>query len=455
MGTTAFYLTFFHVIVIIGKWVRSKRFTTFKEVVRHMFHYSPDPIVWKELDFMSSTDLLFKTMPLWALMMLAAVPWCRRKAWELFFYLHQVVMIVLFVLFYFHSRYFIFTAFLPLALYVVDKLVRWISIYTRCCRVTQIHAYEDMVHLEITVSTLCKCCEFPFLVGSVAYIRIPQAKCMEYHPISIAYNNGNVIGFFIKVVGNERSWSHRLALLSDKTGLRAFVEGPYTMVKRASDQTIVEEERVRKAEKVLRRTYEKNVVVVGGGAGFGGVSANLLDVLRAIERLPVEEQAKYSVSVVIVVRHHAHLECMKNVLAICKRCSFCSLHLYATYRNHPELKANSPKGKDANTLSVPLAKEDGLTEYLEVHYTVSRPDFDAILASLNKEAISAFVCGPKMVAKSFYKALCAQDRPFSFHSDVFDMWCVCWEESFGWCVVNKEVTKVCLVRRWEIDDSRR
>ena len=45
---------------------------------------------------------------------------------------------------------------------------------------------------------------------------------------------------------------------------------------------------------------------------------------------------------------------------------------------------------------------------------------------MKDEPISAFVCGPKMVSKAFYKALCEQKRPFSFHSDVFDMWCVCW-----------------------------
>ena len=261
MGTTAFYLTFFHVFVIICKWIVSKRFTTFKEIMNHMLHYSPFPIDWKGLDFLSSTDLLFKTLPLWTLMMLAAVPLCRRKAWELFFYLHQVVMLLLFVLFYFHSSKFIFTAFLPLALYVLDKLVRWVSIYTRCCRVTQIHAYEDMVHLEITVRSLCKRCEFSNLVGSVAYLRGPKAKCMEYHPISIAYNRGNVLGFFIKVVGGKNSWSQKLARLSDQKDLRAFVEGPYTMVKRASDRSVIESERVQRAEKLLRRTYEKNVVV--------------------------------------------------------------------------------------------------------------------------------------------------------------------------------------------------
>lgn len=426
MGTTAFYLTFFHVFVIICKWIVSKRFTTFKEIMNHMLHYSPFPIDWKELDFLSSTDLLFKTLPLWTLMMLAAVPLCRRKAWELFFYLHQVVMLLLFVLFYFHSSKFIFTAFLPLALYVLDKLVRWVSIYTRCCRVTQIHAYENMVHLEITVRSLCKRCEFSNLVGSVAYLRVPKAKYMEYHPISIAYNRGNVLGFFIKVVGGKNSWSQKLARLSDQKDLRAFVEGPYTMVKRVSDRSVIESERVQRAEKLLRRTYEKNVVVVGGGAGFGGVSANLLDVLRAVKQLPAEEQAKYAVTVVIVVRHHAHLECMKNVLEVCKECPFCKLHLYATYSKNEELKMNSPKGKDANTLTVPLALEESLAEYLEVHYTVDRPDFAGILTTLNEEPISAFVCGPKMVSKAFYKALCEQKRPFSFHSDVFDMWCVCW-----------------------------
>lgn len=367
---------------------------------------------------MGATDLLFKLTPAWGLMMLAAIPWVRRKFWEWFLYLHQIVIVILFILFYYHSRYFINTAVLPLSLYVLDKLVRWISIYSRCCKITTIHAYDDVVHLEITVnSIISRWCQFPSLVGSVAYLNIPKAKFMEYHPISIAYNYGNVLGFYIKVVGNKRSWSHELAKLSDKEGLRAYVEGPYTMVKHPSDESIITEE---KAKKIVSQMYSDNVVIVGGGCGFGGVSAYLLDCLNAVKHLSPEEQAKKSIHVVLVVPHHTHLEAMKNVILTCKGCEFCKVHLYATYSSNEELRLNSPKGIDANSLSVRSPKEE-LNEFVTIEYTVSRPDLKAILGGLNDKPITAHACGPKSLVKSFYKALCEQKRPFQYHPEVFDM----------------------------------
>ncbi len=367
---------------------------------------------------MGSTSLLLRLMPIWGLMMLTAMPWIRRRFWEWFLYLHKVVIVIFFVLFYYHSRYFINTAIIPLGLYVLDKLVRWISIYSRCCKVTTIHAYEDVVHLEITVNSLfSKWCQFPSLVGSVAYLNIPKAKFIEYHPISIAYNHGNVLGFFIKVVGNEHSWSHKLAKLSDKEGLRAYVEGPYTMVKRRADETTITEE---KAKKLVNQMYHDNIMIVAGGCGFGGVSAYILDCLKAVKHLPSEEQAKKSMHVVLVVPHHAHFDAMKDILLECKECGFCKLHLYATYRNNEELRTNSPKGVDANSVRVKSLKGD-VNEFVTLDYTVGRPDLKSILDGLDDLPITAFACGPKTLISSFYKELRKQKRRFQCHIDVFDM----------------------------------
>ena len=158
-------------MVIIWKWIAQKRVHTFSEFWNHFWHYSKKPLDWKNLGFMGATDLLFKLTPAWGLMMLAAIPWVRRKFWEWFLYLHQIVIVILFILFYYHSRYFINTAVLPLSLYVLDKLVRWISIYSRCCKITTIHAYDDVVHLEITVnSIISRWCQFPSLVLSLIHI---------------------------------------------------------------------------------------------------------------------------------------------------------------------------------------------------------------------------------------------------------------------------------------------
>lgn len=368
---------------------------------------------------MGSTSLLLRLIPLWGLMMLTAIPQIRRRYWEWFLYLHKLVIIMFFVLFYYHSRNFINTAIIPLGLYILDKAIRLISIYSRCCKITTIHAYDNVIHLEITVNSLIsKWCEFPNLVGSVAYLNIPKAKFIEYHPISIAYNHGNVLGFFVKVVGNDHSWSHQLAKLSDKEGLRAYVEGPYTMVKRSADETIITEE---KAMKLVNRLYHDNVVIVAGGCGFGGVSAYILDCLNAMKHLSQEEQAKKSLHVVLVVPHHIHLEAMKTILVKCKECAFCKLHLYATYSNNEELRTNSPKGIDANSLRVKSMND----EFVTLEYSVGRPDLKSILDGLNDMPITAFACGPKSLINYFYKELRNQKRRFQCHIDVFDMLFVC------------------------------
>ena len=124
--------------------------------------------------------------------------------------------------------------------------------------------------------------------------------------------------------------------------------------------------------------------------------------------------------VVLVVPHHAHFDAMKDILLECKECGFCKLHLYATYRNNEELRTNSPKGVDANSVRVKSLKGD-VNEFVTLDYTVGRPDLKSILDGLDDLPITAFACGPKTLISSFYKELRKQKRRFQCHIDVFDM----------------------------------
>ncbi len=373
---------------------------------------------------MVCTSILMKLLPVELLFFLTVLPVVRRKAWELFYYAHQIMIIILLYCFVFHSSLLLYYAEIPFVLYLLDKLRRWYTIYCNPGTITQIHAFDDLVYLEIDVrSIFCKNMEFPRLVGSVAYLNIPKIDFFQYHPMSIAYNSGNTLVFYIKTQGNNHSWSHRLAALDGAKNLRAYVEGPYTMVKRPADANVIEAEKaVTLARKAIQSTYSDNVLLVAGGSGFAGISSYVNDAVDMVAKLPEEEQKQKRIDVVVTVPHHKHLDCMKTILMKCLNHPFCHLRLYATYSKHPELKATSPKGIDAASFSPSSPDfEKSLEEQKLIFFTVDRPDLNAIIRDFSGKDITAFFCGPKPLEASLDKALKAQNRRYVLHSEVFDM----------------------------------
>lgn len=365
-----------------------------------------------------------KLIPVELLFFLTALPVIRRKAWELFYYAHQIMIIILLYCFVFHSSLLLYYAEIPFILYLLDKLRRWYTIYCHPGKIVQIHAFDDLVYLEIEVRSLfCKKTEFPKLIGSVAYLNIPKIDFFQYHPMSIAYNSGNTLVFYIKAQGNNHSWSHRLAALDGAKNLKAYVEGPYTMVKRDSDAKVIAEEKaVKLARKAIQNTYSDNMLLVAGGSGFAGISSYVNDALDMVSKLPEEEQSRKRIDVVVTVPHHKHLDCMQTILMKCLNYSFCHLHLYATYSKHPELKATSPKGIDAASFS-PTSPDiqQKLEQQCVIHFTVDRPDLNAIIRNFSDDDITAFFCGPKPLEAALNTALKAQNRRYIMHSEVFDM----------------------------------
>ena len=407
----AFWATIVHIVLCLIRMKITGRVTSFATLWHKYWNYKGSSYSWKNFGFMESTDLLLKTTPLWGMMMLAAIPWVRRNIWELFLYLHQIVMILFLFCFWYHSFYFKNIAYIPVCLYVIDKLVRWFTIYSRDCRITEIHAYGDLVHVEITVCPLLtNKVEFANLVGSVAYINIPDASFWEYHPMSMAYNRGNAIGFFIKVTGKMNSWTHLVASLSDKKGLRAYIEGPYTMERHSNHENIQE------ARSILKK-YGDNMLAVGGGCGFAGVTAFIVDYIRAMKQIPVEERMGRSLTVILVVTHHNNLEGMMSVLELCQQESYINLHLHVTYSKNPELKSQYRQGKNANTLTMLNDAENTISAV----YTLGRPKVSEVIAEMSDKPIYACACGPKSLIDDLGMALKNQKRPFSYHPEIFDM----------------------------------
>lgn len=337
------------------------------------------------------------------------MPKLRRLSWELFFYLHQIVILCLLVLFVFHSSNFVYYATIPFVLYGADKLLRWISIYSKRCYIRKIEAFDDLLFLDIEVNHLFKHpTNYPDLVGSVAYIRIPRAKWFEYHPMSLAYNDGNHLYFYIKVVGNPRSWTHRLAALAGQTDLRAFIEGPYTMTHRHSplvDPSLT-----------VSREYGENVLVVAGGAGFAGVSTYLRDYLRLVSALPAEDQEKKRLFVVLVVPHPAQLQCMAKLLLQAKRAAFCRVELFVTFSRDAERRQRALQAKERESCSVKDAESAATLEF-----SVGRPEFESLLKEIPSSRLEVYYCGPRTLEDALFKALVDRKSPFAFHPEVFDM----------------------------------
>ena len=340
-------------------------------------------------------------------MITMAISKIRRTFWELFFYLHQIVIPCLLVLFLYHSHSFVYFATLPLVLYVLDKLLRWFSIYSKRCSIQSIRCYNDLLLVEIDVQhRFGGPVNYPDLVGAVVYLRVPRAKLFEYHPVSLAFNEGSRFFFYIKVVGSQRSWTHRLASLAGQTGLRAYLEGPYAMARRNGEAA--------NPGKAISDAYGDNMLVVAGGSGFAGVSSFLRDFVRLARRLPEAEQRRKRLCVALVMPQPQQLECVAAPLREARAASFCRVELFVTFRGAAEAKPAAKTGTVGDA-------EGG--EALE--FAVGRPELAKLLEELPRERLEVFYCGPQALGKSLFKALEARGAPFAFHAEVFSMWVVC------------------------------
>ena len=361
----------------------------------------------------------------------------------MFFYLHQIVILCLLVLFIYHSSNFVYYATIPFVLYASDKLLRWVSIYSKRCFIQRIERFGDLLRVEVDIQhrfpRLASPLDASDLIDSVVYLRVPRAKWFEYHPISLAYNEGSRFFFYIKVVGNPRSWTHRLASLAGQTGLSAYIEGPYTMTRRSRNPA----NSAANSAALLKKEYGENVLIVAGGAGFAGVSAHIRDYLGLVRSLPAGHGVSPRLWVVLVVPHDRHLQCMAKLLLEAKRAACARVDLFVTYSGDAERReAASPEangercviednnevnggsgnsGNSGNNATNGADVEGGETM---MEFTVGRPDFAALLKEVPSERVEVFYCGPKTLEAALFKALADRKSPFAFHPEVFDMWIV-------------------------------
>ena len=186
----------------------------------------------------------------------------------------------------------------------------------------------------------------------------------------------------------------------------------------------------------VMKTYGENVLFVSGGVGFAAISSYILDLLHSLERTE-EGDRRVQITVICVVREVEHLMAMRVVLARCQQSPLCSLHLFCTFRNRPEIRAELPEETDACELPPQRARaanpetEDlemesiALLQRVPLRYSTGRPNIRNILQGIPYQPLSVFFSGPESLKQDLRMVLFEQNRDFSFHSESFDLWVVC------------------------------
>lgn len=188
-------------------------------------------------------------------------------------------------------------------------------------------------------------------------------------------------------------------------------------------------------DRVLK-TYGQNVLFVSGGVGFAAVSSYILDLLHSLERTE-EGERRVQITVICVVREVEHLMAMRIVLARCQQSPLCSLHLFCTFRNQPEIRAELPEEADACELPPQRARPGNpemgdletesiaMLRRVPLRFSTGRPNIRNILQGIPYQPLNVFFSGPESLKQDLRMVLFEQNRDFSFHSESFDLWVVC------------------------------
>lgn len=327
--------------------------------------------------------------------------------------------------------------------------MRWFSRMTRRSHIYHISSHNGLITLDISVRhRFFYRRPFGRLIGAVVYLNIPEISWLEYHPLSVAYSYENHLVFFIRVVGDTHSWTHKLNQLVEHNACSTvYFEGPYCM---EHHREIVEQgippvlstfnlmktvepknEGIDYYNRIMK-VYGTNVLFVSGGVGLAGISSYILDLLHALERIPEEKRHHFTVTIVVAVAEPEHLIGMYNVLMRCQQSPVFSTQIYCTYRSTPEVKktlSDKHNGCLIRPEIVSLASFDRLSRVIEIEgdsvkdlkYSVGRPDLKSIIQSLPYQECCVFFCGPKSMEEDCLKYLQDDHRIYSLHSEVFDM----------------------------------
>jgi FAD-binding domain/Ferric reductase like transmembrane component len=158
------------------------------------------------------------------LMMITALPFVRRRVFEVFYYLHISFVISMIVCAFFHTGTLLPS--LAALTWGIDLMIR--KVYMACFR------YERKASVRIVSDTVVELCfpksnGFDYNPGQYIYLAIPAISIFEWHPFSLSSSPGQkIVTLHIRRAGGWTSALHDLAKKQMEVSI--LMEGPYGSV---------------------------------------------------------------------------------------------------------------------------------------------------------------------------------------------------------------------------------
>jgi NAD(P)H-flavin reductase len=165
---------------------------------------------------------------------LIANPLIRKYWFELFYYTHRILSVLIIVTMTLHFEICIYYVSPALILYFMDLIIRLFNInkviYTKIENV-EFKDKNNTCYTFITLSTVKKINTKP---GCYFFLSCTDISKFEWHPLSLISKSNNTLVFCIKNMG-KKSWSDKIKQFSDnefiyKT-INLYLQGPYLHVK--------------------------------------------------------------------------------------------------------------------------------------------------------------------------------------------------------------------------------
>ena len=162
----------------------------------------------------------------------------RDKLFELFYYVHRIVSILIIVTASLHSEFVFFYILPSLFLYLLDLIIRYFKSNKIIFSKLQKFNKDDDCYVLLSLNSFKKIKTYPG-----CYFYINNNSDNQWHPISlVSLENDNLI-FCFKIVGN---WTKKICENTDKKFL---IQGPYGF-------------------KYINYNKYKNIIFVAGGIGI-------------------------------------------------------------------------------------------------------------------------------------------------------------------------------------------
>ena len=166
------------------------------------------------------------------LLVMLSISFVRKNIFELFYYSHRILTVLIIVTMSFHYITCIFYVVPALTLYIIDLICRWIhinkSIYTK---INNFYFNDLSSHYILLTLKMKK--KINIKPGSYFFICCTNISKFQWHPISLLSSENNTLTFCIKDMG-KKSWSNKLKnfknnMLNEE--LEIYLQGPYSHFK--------------------------------------------------------------------------------------------------------------------------------------------------------------------------------------------------------------------------------